>query len=164
KVTEEHIRHVAHHDDLTQLSNRVVFHDRLNQAVAKARQGENGLALLFLDLDGFKLVNDTRGPAAGDKLLAAVAAGLVEDVREAAPDRLLRNADTALYWAKHAGRNTCRLFERSMESRQQQRMLIQQDLGAAVEAQDFTLAYQPICDAQTLEIRGFEALLRWTHK
>ncbi len=82
KVTEERIRFVAHHDDLTQLANRLLFQERLTGAIAAAARGEHGLALHYLDLDGFKLVNDTRGHGAGDKLLAAVAARLRENCRE----------------------------------------------------------------------------------
>jgi len=82
KVTEEQMRFVAHHDNLTQLANRLVFHERLEKAVTKACQGEHGLALLYLDLDGFKLVNDMRGHDVGDKLLAALASRLRENVRD----------------------------------------------------------------------------------
>ncbi len=227
KVTEERIRFVAHHDDLTQLANRLLFQERLTGAIAAAARGEYGLALLYLDLDGFKLVNDTRGHGAGDKLLAAVAARLRENCREwdttariggdefaiiqrlggqpstatalalaqrllhavqqpfdidgqrllvgvsigiavyptggETPDQLLRNADTALYRAKESGRNAFRLFEPAMEERQLERALMERDLGDAVDGRHFTLAYQPICDAASLQIRGLEALLRWNH-
>ncbi len=227
KVTEERIRFVAHHDDLTRLANRLLFQERLAGAIAAAARGEHGLALLYLDLDGFKLVNDTRGHEAGDKLLAAVAGRLRDNCRECdttariggdefaiiqplggqpsaatalalaqrllhavqqpfdiggqrlmvgvsigialyplggeTPDQLLRNADTALYRAKEGGRNAYRLFEPSMEVRQIERALMERDLGDAVDRHHFTLAYQPICDAASLQIRGFEALLRWNH-
>ncbi len=225
KLTEDRIRHVAHHDDLTQLSNRLMFQERLNEAFAAARRGE-GLALLYLDLDGFKLVNDIRGHEVGDKLLAAVAQRLRHNVREVdtvariggdefaiiqllsgqplaatvlaerlletirqpfnldgqqsaigvsigiaiypmdgeTPDMMLRNADTALYRAKEAGRDTYRLFSPSMNTRQQERLLIEQELAGAIETQQFTLAYQPIRDALSLDVLGFEALLRWRHR
>jgi diguanylate cyclase (GGDEF)-like protein len=189
KVTEEHIRFVAHHDNLTQLANRLVFHERLEKAVTKAFQGEHGLALLYLDLDGFKLVNDTRGHDVGDKLLAALASRLRENVRDGdtiarmggdefaivqplsgqpsaatalaqrlleavrlpfdidgqrssvgvsigiaiypgdgdTPDLLLRNADAALYCAKHAGRNMYQLFDPSMTNPPPP-LIIEQDL------------------------------------
>ncbi len=81
KMAEERIRHIAHHDNLTQLSNRLVFHDRLAAAVAVAEQGDSGLALLSLDLDGFKAVNDRCGHEVGDKLLSAVASRIQESVR-----------------------------------------------------------------------------------
>jgi diguanylate cyclase (GGDEF)-like protein len=80
KVTEERIRFVAHHDDLTQLPNRLMFKERLNAALAGC-EGE-GFALLYLDLDGFKLVNDTRGHDIGDRLLVAVAQRLRDNLRE----------------------------------------------------------------------------------
>ncbi len=81
KVTEEQIRFVAHHDDLTMLANRPKFQDHLEGAIVGTREGEYGFALLCLDLDGFKLVNDTRGHGIGDKLLVAVAQRLRKTVR-----------------------------------------------------------------------------------
>lgn len=224
KVTEDRTRFVAHHDNLTQLSNRLLFQERLNDAFAAARRGE-GLALLYLDLDGFKLVNDLRGHEVGDKLLIAVAQRLRRNVRESdtvariggdefaiiqrlsgqpaaatalagrlldtigqpftldgqqsvigvsigiaihpadgeTPDLLLRNADTALYRAKEAGRGTCCLFNPAMNTRQQERLLVEQELAGAIESRQFALAYQPICDGMSLEVLGFEALLRWRH-
>jgi diguanylate cyclase (GGDEF)-like protein len=84
KVTEERIWFMAHHDELTQLANRAVFKERLAEevAAAAARSDGHGLAVLYLDLDGFKLVNDMRGHAGGDKLLAAVAGRLRANIRE----------------------------------------------------------------------------------
>ena len=78
KVTEERIRHAAYHDNLTQLSNRLMFQERLRTAIATARSGGRGFAVLCLDLDGFKLVNDMFGHGAGDDLLACVAQRLRE--------------------------------------------------------------------------------------
>ncbi len=82
KVAEERIRFAAHHDDLTQLSNRLMFQEHLQRSLAAARSSEHGLALLYLDLDGFKSVNDTRGHAIGDMLLVTVAQRLRESLRE----------------------------------------------------------------------------------
>ena len=225
KVTEERTRFAAQHDDLTQLSNRVVFQHKLIEALGDAALHKNGVALLYLDLDGLKLVNDTHGHQVGDQLLAAVAARLRDSVRASdtlarlggdefaiiqvlegspsaatklarrllntisapfelaghsvvvgmsigvalhpghgdTPDRLLRNADTALYRAKDSGRNTFRVFDPAMDIRHQERLLIERDLGEAIAAHQFDLVFQPICVASTLEVCGFEALLRWTH-
>lgn len=75
------IAHMAHHDLLTDLPNRLLFNDRLNQALAMASRGVT-VALLYLDLDKFKPVNDSHGHAAGDKLLQSVAKRLTSTVRE----------------------------------------------------------------------------------
>ncbi len=225
KVTEDRIRFLAHHDDLTGLANRVLLQDRMTKAFAASAGGGPGLALLYLDLDNFKQVNETRGHAAGDRMLAAVARRLSSSLREGdtiarmgsdefaiiqpntddpaaaislaarvagtlaapfevdgqrieigcsigvalhpgdgdTPDLLLRNADAALYCAKEAGRNRYALFEPGMNARLRERVLIEGDMADALARRQFTLAYQPLCDAATRRIVGFEALLRWTH-
>jgi diguanylate cyclase (GGDEF)-like protein/PAS domain S-box-containing protein len=78
---EQRIWHVAHHDSLTGLPNRTLLHDRLQQAVAQAQRGRHRVAVLFLDLDRFKSVNDTLGHAIGDELLKHVADRLRSAVR-----------------------------------------------------------------------------------
>jgi diguanylate cyclase (GGDEF)-like protein len=225
KVTEERIRFAAHHDDLTQLSNRLMFQERLRATLTAARAGSHEFALLYLDLDAFKSVNDTRGHEIGDKLLVAVAQRLRDSVREGdtvarmggdefaiiqpsgsqpsaakalaerlletigqpfelagerssigvsigialypqdgeGADLLLRNADTALYRAKQAGRNTFCLFDPTMQANQKERFSIEQDIKDAIEGKRFTLVYQPVCDSMSLRIIGFEALLRWNN-
>jgi diguanylate cyclase (GGDEF)-like protein len=82
KLAEERIQRVAHHDDLTGLPNKLLFNDRLNQAIRLARRDSGRFALLYLDLDKFKPVNDTLGHAAGDELLKAVGARIRHQVRE----------------------------------------------------------------------------------
>jgi diguanylate cyclase (GGDEF)-like protein/PAS domain S-box-containing protein len=79
---EENLLHLATHDPLTGLPNRSLFYDRLNHAIARAKRDHTSLAILFLDLDSFKDVNDTFGHLAGDKLLKDVAERLQECVRE----------------------------------------------------------------------------------
>ncbi len=81
KLVQESIQRVAHHDSLTGLPNRMLFNDRLQQAISLAKRDSRQAALLYLDLDRFKPVNDTLGHAAGDELLQAVAARIRSEVR-----------------------------------------------------------------------------------
>jgi len=82
KLAEERIQRIAHHDGLTGLPNRLLFNDRLEQAISLAKRGSRQFTLLYLDLDRFKPVNDTLGHTAGDELLQAVAARIRQQVRE----------------------------------------------------------------------------------
>jgi diguanylate cyclase (GGDEF)-like protein/PAS domain S-box-containing protein len=82
KLAEERIQRVAHHDSLTGLPNQLLFNDRLNQAISLAKRDSRQFALLYLDLDKFKPVNDALGHAAGDELLKAVATRIRHQVRE----------------------------------------------------------------------------------
>jgi diguanylate cyclase (GGDEF)-like protein/PAS domain S-box-containing protein len=82
KRAEAQIQHLAFHDALTGLPNRALLDDRLALAIARGRRGRSGLALLFVDIDHFKSVNDSRGHGAGDRLLHAVAERLRVCVRE----------------------------------------------------------------------------------
>ncbi len=81
KKAEEAIRHHAYHDHLTGLPNRLLFDDRLEHAIAQASRGHQILALLFLDVDRFKTINDTLGHAAGDRLLIEIGKRLVRRKR-----------------------------------------------------------------------------------
>jgi diguanylate cyclase (GGDEF)-like protein len=78
----EQVRYVAYHDSLTGLPNRLMFKDYLNRATAEAQRGMQGLAILFLDLDNFKRINDTLGHQSGDKMLKAFADRLSRHLRE----------------------------------------------------------------------------------
>ncbi len=82
RAAEEHVRHLAQHDTLTKLPNRALFSDRLNQALIKAKRDQQRLAVLFLDLDKFKPVNDTLGHEVGDSLLQQAAIRLRNSLRE----------------------------------------------------------------------------------
>ena len=82
KESQEKLDHMAHHDPLTGLPNRLLFHDRLQHALQRAGRVEEQLAVLFIDLDRFKNVNDTLGHHVGDELLIQVAAALSQRLRE----------------------------------------------------------------------------------
>lgn len=218
------VAHMAHHDELTGLPNRTLLRERMEQAEACIEQDRN-FAVLCLDLDRFKDVNDTIGHPMGDRLLQLAADRLQDCVEEGDtvarlggdefailqmsefqpaaakalacricdvlsrpfnldnhqvvvgasvgiaiaptdggnPDQLLKNADMALYRAKNDGRGIYRFFEPEMDARMQSRRRLELDLRRALEVSEFELHYQPLVDLRTNEIRGFEALLRWSH-
>jgi diguanylate cyclase (GGDEF)-like protein/PAS domain S-box-containing protein len=81
KLAEERLLHLAHYDVLTSLPNRVLFYDRLKQALAQAKRNQWTTGVMFIDLDRFKNVNDTLGHAVGDRLLQQVSERLMESVR-----------------------------------------------------------------------------------
>jgi diguanylate cyclase (GGDEF)-like protein/PAS domain S-box-containing protein len=82
KLAEQRIAHMAHHDALTGLPNRVLLRDRIQQAIAQAHRNGTQLAVLFLDLDRFKTINDSLGHQLGDRLLQSVASRILVCVRE----------------------------------------------------------------------------------
>ena len=82
RKSNEQFTHLAHHDILTGLPNRILFYDRLNQAITRARRDKESFAVLFLDLDGFKLINDMFGHDVGDALLRETGRRVVACVRE----------------------------------------------------------------------------------
>lgn len=223
--SEMQVQFMARHDGLTGLLNRTAFQDRLQALLDDSAGNGHHLAIFYMDLDGFKLVNDTYGHAAGDELLVAVASRLRNSLRETdvvariggdefaviqSPSRvgggaaelaarilaaisepfplaagrctvgisigvaiypdhsvnateLLRNADTALYQAKAAGKRTFCIWNRDLDGGQQSLFQLEQDLAHALLEKQFFLEYQPIVDAGTLDVVRFEALLRWSH-
>lgn len=225
KRAEGELAYQAFHDPLTSLPNRALFNDRLHHAIdQRARTGLDP-AVLFLDVDYFKAVNDRLGHSAGDELLTEVARRLSAAVRtgdtiarlggdefailiehsrdglgdaeavaeriaaafarpidiaatslsvtvsvgiapgnaDATPGSLLRDADTAMYHAKAAGRARCVIYNREMRERDELRVSVESDLAAALQREELSVEYQPVIDLSTNEIIGFEALLRWDH-
>ncbi len=220
---EQRIWHLAHHDGLTGLPKRALLLDRLEQALVQADRKVHKVAVIFLDIDRFKSINDTLGHAVGDELLKQVAERLRGAVRAADtvtrlggdefivmlgeiqfaedalsvaekivaalkpsvtaaghelrvtlslgialyPDdgrdiyTLLQNADTAMYHAKAAGRNSFQFFGAEMNARASDRFDLEQRLRAAVHGGRLQLHYQPLIDIRRGEVTGFEALLRW---
>ena len=225
KRAEAQMRHQAGHDSLTGLPNRALFRDFLEHALARARRHEWQAAVLLLDLDRFKGINDAFGLPCGDLLLQAVAerlqtclrdteaiarlggdefAILQSDVRSPddpralarrmidsfgqpfeangeevhtsasigitlfpadgqTADRLLKNAELAMYRAKSNGRNGSCFFAPQMNLVARRTGLLERELRQAFVADQFTVHYQPQRDLRTGRVVGVEALLRWRH-
>ncbi len=225
KRAETRLAFEASHDGLTGLANRMLLIDRLTRALGIAAHTHSRVAVVFLDLDHFKGINDTLGHPAGDRVLsevgrrlraginadgivarpggdefvlvlskvstpddvARIVAGLLEslavvhhvdgcDIFVTAsvgislyPDdgtdaeEIMRNADTAMYQVKEAGRNDFRFFAPTMHATAMERLLIEDELHHAVERDELLLHYQPIVHSLTGAITGVEALLRWNH-
>ncbi|KAB8056531.1 EAL domain-containing protein [Janthinobacterium sp. FT14W] len=220
---ENHLHYLAHVDPVTQLPNRHEFNDALAYALARADRQDSSVGLLLLDLDNFKVVNDTLGHHCGDQLLKLVSERLVAILRgtdiicriggdefvvivEPADDAsemasvarkilavlaepfaleghqlyvsasigvslypfdaqdvatLTRNADTAMYHAKHQGKNRYAVFQSEMELRAQRRLRMEANLRRALQNEELYLHYQPQIDLRSGRIVGVEALIRW---
>src|SRR5450759_658689 len=229
KQAEDKIHNLAFYDPLCQLPNRRLLFDRLHQAVTTSARNQTCAGLLFIDLDNFKILNDTRGHDIGDLLLIEVGQrlrtcirdsdtlarlggdefvvlleGLSEDRAEAAVqargvgekmlidihqpymlkdiehystasigislfanyrqnlDDLLKQADTAMYAAKKAGRNTLRFFDPGMQEALEMRSQLEAGMRKALPKHEFKLYYQVQVDSMQHPI-GAEALIRWEH-
>ena len=226
--------HAALHDKLTDLPNRALLRDRITLALErKKRNPDYHFAVLFLDFDRFKVVNDSLGHQAGDELLKAISGRLIktmrgtdsvgrddattaarlggdefvvltEDMKQVGDcgrvaerllsvlsepydlsghkvnstasigittssipyknaDEMLRDADTAMYHAKAAGKARYVLFDREMHEQVTERLQMESDLLHAVERNELLLNYQPVVSLLDGKLLGFEALVRWNH-
>jgi diguanylate cyclase (GGDEF)-like protein/PAS domain S-box-containing protein len=225
RQTQERLTHLANVDVLSGLPNRGRVRQLLGEALRAATTGNVPCSIMFLDLDGFKPVNDTFGHPKGDAVLRAVAKRLVDEVgseghvgrmggdefaivvadaqsrrkvekladriiasiREpyiidqteirigvsigcafgpidgATVDDLILKADLALYQAKDAGRGCARYFSSELQSEQEDRVRLEGDLRGALASKQFHLVFQPLINAKTQKLIGFEALIRWNH-
>jgi diguanylate cyclase (GGDEF)-like protein/PAS domain S-box-containing protein len=223
KRAEEQIEFHAYHDVLTHLPNRKLFTDRLRHSMTRSKRTGRSVAVMFIDIDHFKTINDTLGHTAGDELLLEmsrrlrgcvreddtvarlggdeftvilaelrepedamkVAQNILEAVQEPMtiasmpivvtasigislypndgidPESLLRNADSAMYRAKEAGRNTYQLCTDEMKSRAMERLSLEARLRTALRDNQLLLAYQPQVNLVTGRTTGVEALVRW---
>jgi diguanylate cyclase (GGDEF)-like protein/PAS domain S-box-containing protein len=237
KAAEDEIRHLAFYDPLSKLPNRRLMMDRLAQAQTSSRRHNRHGALMLIDLDNFKTLNDTLGHDVGDQLLVRVASRLeacvrsgdtvarlggdefvviLEDLDESGlaavqaesiarkilselckpyllnltlsddklvqrshdctsslgvclfreqpftVDDLLKRADTAMYQAKAAGRNTLRFFDPNMQAAVSARAAMEVELRLALNCKQFVLYYQAQMDSAG-RMTGAEVLLRWQH-
>ncbi|WP_339427366.1 MULTISPECIES: phosphodiesterase DibA [unclassified Pseudomonas] len=225
KDSEHELAHLAHHDPLTDLPNRLLFTDRAEQALASAQVHKRGCGLLLLDLDHFKIINDSLGHNVGDQLLKQVgerlqglfgpgmtlarlggdefavlaescpqvvqAAALAQRILDAmkqpfifdghqlfisasvgislfpsdalSAEQLLRNADSALFKAKSAGREGYALYTEELTALAQNRVEIANELRRALEQQELRVYYQPVHELHGSRLIGVEALVRWQH-
>ena len=225
KQAEERMRHIAQTDSLTGLPNRLTLQIRLAQLLPEARRHQWQLAVMFIDLDRFKIINDTLGHQVGDELLRDVAIRLSRVVRETdfvarlggdefvillpaisgpadaaiiankiigalsssiltgnhelhtSPsigisifpddgsdgDTILKNADTAMYHAKSAGRNNYQFYAAEMNQTASERLDLEHKLRHAISRNELALCFQPQFSADGSHATGVEALIRWHH-
>ncbi len=216
---------MAYHDPLTSLANRSLLADRAEHALSHAKRYGYKTALLFLDIDRFKIINDTLGHEAGDSILSSIAKKIkkilrsedtlariggdefvilldnVEGERHAAQiasrlleacshpvqvnnkklsvtasvgiamfpedgsdyQKLIKNADTAMYQAKTEGRNGYAFYRKELTAKAEKRLQLQNELKTAILKDQFVLVYQPQIDMKTKKLIGIEALIRWNH-
>ncbi len=222
---QEKITHLAYFDALTELPNRILFKDRLEQACHIASRNQHIVAVLFMDIDHFKKINDSLGHIVGDLLLQEVSNRIKEGCRisdtvsrfggdefavmipklenikdmeyiiQSIIDRfnkpftimqheiyvsfsmgftyypldsenveeLLRNADTAMYYAKEQGREQYKRYHIDMTDNINMNLAMQMGLRKALLEEELTLYYQPQINIKTGAITGVEALIRWQH-
>jgi diguanylate cyclase (GGDEF)-like protein len=224
RMSEKRLFQLAHFDTLTNLPNRQTFSERIKHAIALASRRNSRLAVIFLDVDHFKTINDSLGHEVGDSVLRIVAERIEACLRQsdtvariggdefvilleegAGPgdsfevvadklnktvaqpiivnnielyvaasmgicvfpqdgtdsETLLRNADTAMYRAKGAGRNCWRFFDESMARSAARKLDLETALRRAIERGELTLHYQPQRALENGLIVGVEALIRW---
>jgi diguanylate cyclase (GGDEF)-like protein len=221
----DRIAHMARHDALTGLPNRLQLMEDLGGALRQAQARGEQCALLLVDLDRFKTINDSLGHVAGDHLLQQVSRSfetVISDEMTAGRlggdefaivvphaagreeleqlslalvsalqgpflyreqrlfvgasvgvaigpcdgdtvEEMIRNADLALYRAKAGSGNDIRFYEPALHARAEERRRIELALHGAMDSAEFSLAYQPVVLAESGEINGFEALLRWNN-
>ena len=226
-VAEQQLKYEASHDALTKLPNRAFFMSQLDQAINQSvGNPSHNVSVLFIDLDRFKIVNDSLGHVYGDRLLVGIAERLRDCLRpndivarlggdeftilvqgryevsevvriaerlqekftepfdldeheiyssasigilhrsdkHLTPEDMMRDADTAMYQAKRAGKACHEVFSEEMHEDVKTTLQLETDLRKAIEREELSVFYQPIYSLKSNKIQGFEALARWHHK
>ncbi|WP_229508979.1 GGDEF domain-containing phosphodiesterase [Massilia sp. CCM 8734] len=225
RETEERLRHLATHDSLTELPNRLLLSDRIRMVIAHARRSGQNFSVATIGLDGFKKVNDGLGHPVGDAVLRIAAARLRKTLRDSdtlariggdefvavlpgtcseaqiklvtgrllaalqapfevdkhtiyigasiglalfpehAEDevQLVALADAAMSRAKESGKARCLVYSPRTSVPPEHDISLEAAMFLAVREGEFLLYYQPIVDAATRRIQGFETLMRWKH-
>ena len=225
RATEERLRHLATHDGLTTLPNRLLLSDRIRMVIAQSRRSGQGFVVATIGLDGFKKVNDGLGHPVGDAVLKMASARLRKTLRDSdtlariggdefvavlpgthteaqiklvtgrllatlqppfeidqhtvylgasvgvsiypqhAEDevRLVALADAAMSRAKETGKARCVVYSPAQNGPPEHDISLEAAMFQAVREGEFLLYYQPIVDARTRQIQGFETLMRWKH-
>lgn len=223
---QQQLKHQVMHDPLTGLPNRGFLRDRLDRALALLQREPKRLcALLYLDVDRFKVINDSLGHLAGDAFLKEISRRLlncirdpdvvarlsgdefaillenveipgtavnvaqrilkclgeplqlagkelepsasigiaVADSRYGTADEVLRDADIALYRAKEGGRKRFELFDEALAKNVVDVLTLEAELRHALQHDEFEPYFQPICQLDSDQVVGYEALIRWNH-
>lgn len=225
KNTQDMIEFLAYHDSLTKLPNRVYLKEQMERMLLRAKTIRHAMAVLFLDLDNFKYINDSMGHEIGDEILVEVASRLnaaldhkavctrfggdefiillsdiqdMTDIEYAAsrlnrcfekpflirgheyfisgsigishfPEHaatstdLIKHADTAMYQAKKEGKNRYTFYNAAMDAYVNEFLQIENLIREGLKYDYFTLHFQPLVDASSRTVKGFEALLRLEH-
>ncbi|MFK2825228.1 EAL domain-containing protein [Bacillus sp. B190/17] len=225
KKAEELNKYLAYHDPLTELPNRRFFQEKLEENLIISNTLQQKLAVMYLDLDRFKYINDTLGHSIGDKLLQQIskrlniclgeknilarlggdefsvilpnitredqinrhALTIIESLEDPFfiegyklfittsigisiypndgqdAQTLMKNADSALYKSKESGKNTYYIYSSSMNIGTYKTFSLELGLRNAIEMNQLEFYYQPKVCAQTFQITGAEALIRWNH-
>ena len=128
KETQDRLAYLANYDSLTGLPNRILFRDRLVQAMDRARRSQRAMGLMFLDLDRFKVVNDSLGHEVGDLLLKHVAELLTRSLRTV--DTVVRNADEGAFTVSRLGGDEFTIIVEAVGGADQAAMIAQRILKA----------------------------------